>query len=117
MKNSFHYDQICGGVAARGVKFTPDYFANRLDEAFADGSTYEVDIEDVQIWFEFTLIGDPQCPERIEFTTNHLPFVMFDYQDGFKNTEGLSVWGLCQKASLSFFNCLSEFDYMSSVFE
>ncbi len=105
MVQKFNNDQICGGVAAQGYIET---LANELDNAFAQGESFERGIDDIQVWFDFTLVGEPECPDKISVETND--FIHERYE--IANDEGLSVWGLCCKAADWFPRILAEdFDY------
>ena len=105
MKTNNQNDQICGGVAAQEYVET---LANELDNAFAQGESYELGIDEIQVWFDFILVGEPECPQKIVVESNGFHHQSTDIE----NPDGLSVWGMCLKAAESFLDLLvSEYGY------
>ena len=98
-------DRICGGVAAQGYVET---LANEMDNAFAQGEFYQLGIDEIQVWFDFILVGEPECPEMIAIESNGFHY----HRTEIENPDGLSVWGMCLKAAGSFLDLLvDDYDY------
>ena len=105
MKEMSHNDRICGGVAAS--TFGVEHLSNRLDEAFANNSNYEVQFDDLQTYFLFSFDGEPVCPEHITISHEHS-----GREWVIANSEGLTIWGLCSKTAEWFLHLLAEeFNY------
>ncbi len=105
MKKMIHNDRICGGVAAQEYVET---LANEMDNALAQGEFYEIGIDEIQVWFDFILVGEPECPDMIRIEANG--FLLNRYE--VINDEGLTIWGICQKAAEFFLNLLlNEYNY------
>ncbi len=95
------------GAASTSATAYAEQMSNKMDEAFANGSNYEVQFDDLQTYFQFSFFGEPERPDYITISNEHSTKEWV-----ITNDEGLTIWGLCRKTADWFLRLLAEeFDY------